>query len=75
MNQASLFQYAVAVQQSSRSSVSSDWQSKLAQIQGVKIIGATRYRAQIEASPEVIAQVIAALGDQFLIEEVRPRSP
>lgn len=60
--------YVVAVKRESRAEAPADWLEQMQHIEGIRLIGATGIRAQIEAEPEPVKELRARLGRFLTIE-------
>ena len=69
MNVASKTVIFLAAKRQHRMRLPKDWQDTLKQIDGVEIVNASEFRAQITTTPSGLRQVKQLLSDFFLIEE------
>jgi hypothetical protein len=67
--------YVIAVRYDKRSEMPTDWQQRLAAIEGVSIEGATNNRAEFVANPETLRKVESLFGECCHIEEAAERGP
>ena len=67
--------YVVAVRRDRRDQVPTDWTERLASVDGVRVLGASGTRAQLEVDEGALENVSSALGSNFLIEPVIEHRP
>lgn len=66
--------YIVAVKRGLRDAAPSDWQDRLRRIKGVRIVGGSTRRLQIEAAPETVQAIRDRFGSIFHIEPIIPHT-
>ena len=66
--------YIIAPKREFRNSVPPDWQERLKQIKGVRVIADQPARLQVQATPQVIAKVSSMFGGMYHIEAIIPHS-
>ena len=59
--------YVVAVRRDRREAAR-DWLYRLSRIRGVKVLGASDWRAQVEADDSGLARLTTQMGDDLLVE-------
>ncbi len=67
--------YVAAVRRDRRDQVPADWTETLASVDGVRVLGATSTRAQLEVDEGALDAVSSALGTDFLIEPIIEHRP
>ncbi len=68
-------EYIVAIRRVSRSSVPDDWQERVRRTPGVRDLGASERRMQIEADEGAVGRVRESLGEGRHVEPVVPHNP
>ena len=61
--------YIIAPKRECRDRVAPDWQERLGEIKGIRVLGSLGERVRIQATPEAIDRVRRLLGDTHHIEE------
>jgi hypothetical protein len=67
--------YLIAVRHQMFKPVPRNWQPRLTEIPGVTLLRSTPQYAQFSSEPGALQRVLALFGTDFIIEEVRQRSP
>ena len=62
--------FVVAVKRDCRDTAPDDWLETVRATPGVTVVGDNPARAQIEATPEALERIVAALGDYLHVEPV-----
>jgi hypothetical protein len=65
--------FVVAPKAAMRDQVPANWRQQLAQTPGVKLVGSSFDRLQLQATDEVAQDLTKKLGDYLNIEEAAPR--
>jgi len=65
--------YAMAMKRKPAATVAADWFDRLAQIEGVQVLGHTERTAEFTATPQAFTAVQEKFSPDFLIEEVSGR--
>lgn len=67
--------YVVAVRRERRDVVPADWIDRVDSIPGLKVLGSSPQRAQIQATPLAISRLQEVLGKDFYLEPVIEHTP
>lgn len=67
--------YLIALLHGKTTEVPLDWQERLGAIPGVTVHPTSPKYARFSSEPETLERVLGQFGSDFIIEEVRQRSP
>lgn len=70
-----LGEYVVAVRRDRRGAPTANWLDRLQRIPGVRVTGASSWRAQVETDEDGLARLNEQFGNDLLVEPLVVRRP